>query len=197
MNLNGHILEYFDDEHIYLVDGIIVPSITHIMKARFGRKYDGINTDVLKQAAERGTAIHEAIQRLVEDGEETDIPEVRNFKFLARAYGFAVLRTEIPVILFHQGRPIAAGRFDLELTNGEKVGGADIKTTSTLDREYLALQLNLYRRANFQTYGIKWEFLKGIHLRGDTRKYVDIPINDQLTTEFIEQWLKEQKGTEQ
>lgn len=197
MNLNGHILEYFDDEHIYLVDGIIVPSITQIMKARFGGKYDGINTEVLKQAADRGTKVHEAIQKLIETGEEEEIAEVRNFKFLARAYGFGVIRTEIPVILFHQGRPIAAGRFDLELTNGGKTGGADIKTTSSLDREYLALQLNLYRRANFQTYGIKWEFLKGIHLRGDTRKYVDIPINDQLTTEYIEQWLKEQKGTEQ
>ena len=35
-------LEYFDDEHLYLVDGLIVPSITQILKIKFGGKYEGI-----------------------------------------------------------------------------------------------------------------------------------------------------------
>lgn len=189
--LNGHILEYFDDEHIYLVDGIIVTSITGMMKLRFGNKYNGISEEVLSRAAERGTRIHEAVQRYADTGEMDDIPEVRGYRFLERQHGFCATRTEQPVILSHKGIPIAAGRFDLELAEACRIGGADIKTTSTLDREYLALQLNLYRIANRQTYDTEWEFLRGIHLRGDTRKYVDIPINEELTNQFIEEFLKE------
>ena len=43
----GHILEYIDSTHTYLVDGVIVPSITQIMKLKFGNKYDGVDKDVL------------------------------------------------------------------------------------------------------------------------------------------------------
>ena len=32
----GHTLEYIDDSHTYLVDGVIVPSITQILKLKFG-----------------------------------------------------------------------------------------------------------------------------------------------------------------
>ena len=32
----GHTLEYFDDTHEYLVDGLLVPSITQILKYKFG-----------------------------------------------------------------------------------------------------------------------------------------------------------------
>ncbi len=196
ITLDNHILEYYEDEHLYLVDGIIVPSITEMMRLRFGGKYTGIREDVLAQAARRGTEVHEAVQKLIETGKITDIPEVRGYKFLAKHYGFTATRTEEPVILFHGDIPIAAGRYDLEISEACRLGGADIKTTSTLDKEYLSLQLNLYRIANRQTYNTEWEFLKGIHLRGDTRKYVDIPINEELTNQFIEEFLKERKDYE-
>ena len=59
--IKGHVLEYFDDTHTYLVDGIIVPSITQILKIKFKNKYSVVNQKVLNRASERGTEIHEAI----------------------------------------------------------------------------------------------------------------------------------------
>jgi len=188
--LNGHTLEYFEDEHLYLVDGVIVPSITQLMKKRFGDKYLGISEEVLKRAAQRGTEVHEAIERYVVTGEETDLPEMRGFLFLQRIYDFEVINTERPVILFYKDSPIAAGRYDLMLEMDGKQGGADIKRTATLDKEYLSLQLNLYRIAIRQTYGIEWEFLRGIHLREEIRKFVKIPINEELTMDFIKEAIK-------
>lgn len=200
-NINGHVLEYFDDEHVYLVDGVIVPSITQILKYKFGGKYNGVSKSVLQKASEKGTMVHEAIEKYCKYGYESDLPELRNFKFLQRAYKFDVIENEVPVILSFDGKPVSAGRLDLVIEkigedgvlHGER-GIADIKRTSTLDKEYLAYQLNLYRIAYQQCYGIKIDFLKGIHLREEKRKYVDIPINEEMAIELVKEYIENNKS---
>ncbi len=188
--IQGHTLEYFDEEHLYLVDGIIVPSITQILKFKYGRKYAGIDKAVLRRASEAGTAVHEAIERYCKTGEIADIPELRNFRFLQDKYDFNVVENETPVILFLNDAPISAGRLDMVLDMNGQYGGADIKRTASLDKEYLAYQLNLYRIAYRQSYGIEWEFLKGIHLRGDIRKFVDIPISEDMAWKLVHQFME-------
>lgn len=180
-------VEYYDDEHMYLVNGVIVPSITQLLKKRFGGKYDGVNSAVLNKAAEEGTKVHKAIELYCKNGEESDIEELRNFKFLRKKYGFEVLDNEVPIILFDEGEPIAAGRLDMVLKMGDDIGLADIKRTSVLDKEYVGLQLNLYRLAYQQCYGTEITILKAIHLREDKRKFVDIPINEPYTLDFIKE----------
>ena len=56
--IKGHTLEYIDEIHQYLVDGVCVPSITQILKVKFGNKYVGISKEVLDNAAKKGTAVH-------------------------------------------------------------------------------------------------------------------------------------------
>lgn len=180
-------VEYYDDEHMYLVNGVIVPSITQLLKKRFGGKYDSVNSAVLNKAAEEGTKVHKAIELYCKDGEESDIEELRNFKFLRKKYGFEVLDNEVPIVLFDEGEPIAAGRLDMVLKMGDDIGLADIKRTSVLDKEYVGLQLNLYRLAYQQCYDTEITILKAIHLREDKRKFVDIPINEPYTLNFIKE----------
>lgn len=189
--IKGHTLEYFDDGHVYLVDGVVVPSITQLLKVKFGRKYDGVNQSTLNRAKDAGTQVHEAIERYCKTGEETDIPEVRNFKFLQRQYRFQVLKNEVPVILFLRDEPISAGRLDMVIDIGGHIGGADIKRTSSLDKDYLFYQLNLYRIAYRQSYGVEWELLRGIHLRENVRKFVQIPVNEDLAWQLVHQYLEE------
>lgn len=194
--IRGHLLEYTDKTHTYLVDGEHLPSITQIMKLKFGNMYDGVSKATLEKAREHGSAVHEAVENWCKNGAESEFPEVRNFKFLMKKYQFQVEYNEVPVVLFADDVPIAAGRLDLvvsEIVNGETVTGlADIKCTSTLNKEYLAYQLNLYRLAFQQDYGEKISFLKGVHLKGDkTRKYVDIPINEELAWDLIGEFINE------
>lgn len=189
-SIGGHDLEYLDSEHIYLVDGVCVPSITQILKIKFGKKYDGISARTLQNASDLGTKVHEAIERYCKTGEETDIKELRNFKFLQKQYNFTVLENEIPVILFNDDEPVGAGRLDMVIQIDDNIGLADIKRTSALDKNYLAYQLNLYRIAYRQTYGIEIDFLRGIHLREDVRKFVNIPINEQMTWQLIDEYLR-------
>ena len=182
-------VEYIDEGHIYLVDGKIVPSITQMLSVKFGGKYDGIKRAVLESAAQKGTEVHEAIQKLCETGiYPTDLKEVRNFLFLKEQYNFEVLANEVPVILFERDEPVAAGRLDMVLRMNGMIGGADIKRTCGLDKDYLAYQLNLYRVAYRQSYGVEWEFLRCLHLREDVRKFVPIPICEWLVDEIIELW---------
>ena len=185
MELRGHELEYIDESHTYLVDGVIVPSVTQLLGKKFGHKYDGINPDVLKRAAEKGTAVHNAIEEWCKHGTESDLPELYNFRFLQRQYNFEVLANEVPVILFEDESPIVCGRLDLVLKMGDETGLADIKRTSALDKEYLGYQLNIYRLAYQQTYGEDITFLRGVHLREDVRKFVNIPIKEQLIWEWL------------
>ena len=190
-NIKGHDVEFIDDTHTYLVDGVIVPSITQILKVRFNKKYDGIPKETLQRASEKGTQMHEVIEKWCKNGEESDLVELRNFKFLKRQYNFSVLKNEVPVILWHEGDIIGAGRLDMVIEMNGQVGLADLKRTSVLDKEYLGYQLNLYRFAYQQSYGEEIEFLRGIHLREDVRKFVQIPINRELTIKLIEEWREQ------
>ena len=193
-NIGGHTLEFIEEDHLYLCDGIILPSITQALKVKFGGKYAGIDKETLQRAADKGTAVHEAIEAYCKDGTESDLPEVRNFRFLKKTYKFSVLENEVPVILSKDGKPILAGRLDLviemEKDTGKQIGLADIKRTSTLDKEYLAYQLNLYRIAYQQTYGTEIQFLRGIHLREDVRKYVMIPVKESAAWELVNEFME-------
>ena len=188
VELRGHVLEYIDETHTYLVDGVIVPSISSLCKRRLGDRYPNVPRTVLKKAADRGTAIHEAIENYCKTGqifgEYAD--EVLNFRTVERTYGVAVKANEVPVILF-DGNPIAAGRLDLVIERGGKKGIADIKTTATLDKDYLAVQLNLYAKAYEQCYGEHIETLAGVHVRKDKGNLCYIPIN----MDYVEELMKE------
>lgn len=191
VEIKGGVLEYIDETHTYLYDGVVLPSITQLLKVKFGNKYNGIPKETLERASVQGTAVHQAIEDYEQNGIESELPELRNYKFLKRAYNFDCIANEVPVVLFQDGEAVACGRLDLVLTEGEQIGLGDIKRTSTLDKTYLAYQLNLYRIAYQQCYGTEISFLRGLHLREDTRKYVTLPINENLAHEILNQYYKE------
>ena len=186
VEIRGGVLEYIDETHTYLYDGVMLPSITQLLKVKFGNKYNGIPKATLERASVQGTAVHQAIEDYEQQGAESDLPELRNYKFLKKAYNFECIDNEVPVVLFKDGEAVACGRLDLVLQEGEQIGLGDIKRTSALDKNYLAYQLNLYRIAYQQCYGTEISILRGLHLREDTRKYVSLPINESLVNEILE-----------
>ena len=189
MRLNKHEFEFIPEGHIYKIDGEPVPSITQLLANKFPDKYKGISQDMLMRAADKGTAVHKAIQDYCEQGIESDLPELHNFKFLKKRYGFNVLHNERPVFLKVNGIIVAAGTYDMEIEIGGLIGGCDIKRTAKLDFEYLTYQLNLYRIANKQTYGKEWSFLRALHLRDDVRKFIEIPIREDILKEIGDMYL--------
>lgn len=188
--INDDILEFDEDGHIYLVNGVVVPSVSQLLNFKFKNKYDGISEKVLKRAADKGTELHEAIEMYCRFGLEKDLVELRNFKFLQKQYNFEVVENEVPVIIYYRKKPVAAGRLDLVLKEGKDLILADIKRTSVLDKEYLGYQLNLYKIGYEQSYHKSIKCLKGVHLRENIRRYINIPINKKIVVEYLKMALK-------
>lgn len=181
-------IEFDEPTHTYFVDGLVVPSVTQVLRAKFNKKYNNIPPAVLNKAASRGTKIHKAIEDFVKLGIDDGSEELANFNFLAKHYGYTPEASEIPVAIEVDGEVVCAGRLDLILRMPTTLAVADIKTTSTLDKEYLGYQLNLYRIGVQQMYGEDIGELYGIHLRGDKRKFVKIPVNEDMAYSILDEY---------
>ena len=144
-----------------------------------------------------GTKIHEELQNLIELRKEDDgIPlysdyqEVENyFKFVEPIYSIEPVMTEKIVVLYNdQGEPCAAGRFDLLCKVKGELTLADFKTTSTIHRQLVTGQLNLYLKAAEQSGYLSPQDnvkLGVIHLSGATSRYVPIAkLGDNFIKKF-------------
>ena len=191
----GGLLEYIDESHTYVYNGVILPSITQILKIKFGNKYDGVSENVLKRASDKGTAVHKAIEDYEKRSlDDLNCKELRNYKFLKRMFNFECIDNEVPIVLFLNNKPICAGRIDLILKEKNEYGIGDIKRTSVFDKEYVAYQTNLYRIGYQQCYGTEIRFLRGVHLRDDVRKYIPLTINEEISLQLVKDYLKEMKN---
>lgn len=192
-SIKGGTLEYFDDTHTYLYDGLILPSVTQILGVKYRNDYASVPPAVLDNASKRGTAVHKAIENFNVSGYDDGSEAVRNFKFLQKQYGFEVLDSELPIVIFKDDMPIACGRLDMTMLMDGETGIADIKTVSSLNKEKIAYQLNLYRIGLMQSYGVDAKFLKIIHIRNGIRKVIDSPVNEGMAWELIENFLNEKR----
>lgn len=192
-SIKGGTLEYFDDTHTYLYDGLILPSVTQILGVKYRNDYANVPPAVLSNAAQRGTEVHKAIENFNVSGYDDGSKAVRNFKFLQKQYGFEVLDSELPIVIFKDDFPIACGRLDMTILMDGETGIADIKTVSTLNKEKIAYQLNLYRIGLMQSYGVDAKFLKILHLRDGIRKFIDSPINEGMTWKLVNEYLESER----
>lgn len=163
-------IEFIKETHQYVVDGVLVPSATTILRATvFADKYKDIPQYILDNAADFGNAIHEA----VETGDGWHLDEQQ----------YKVYQEYINLVKTANIRPVAheqmiaynyayAGTYDMEAMIDGKLCLVDIKTTYKLDIEYLSWQLTMYAMAS----GKKYEKLYAIWLpkRGGA-KLVEIP----------------------
>ena len=196
--IKGHTLEYNDEHHLYVVDGLEVPSVTQLLHRRFPKKYAGIPRVLLDNAARKGTMLHSAIEveeRLLR-GESADVDvlgvalakmyeEIRNYRFLKKAYQFQVLQNEVPVLVPYNGDIVAAGRLDIFGSYRDRGMLADIKRTSVLDKDYLSYQLTLYKMGWEHCYGSQIDYLFCIWLREDKRQFKAIPECRNLALELL------------
>lgn len=196
-HIANHLLGFQEETHTYYVDGVKVPSVTQMLKVRFGHKYDGVPADELKKAAVQGIELHRAVENYCTTGQESDLIEVKNFKRLQHDQDFRVIGNEIPVILFHTGQPIAAGRLDMLIEWKGLIGIADIKRTPQLDVDYLTYQLNLYRLAYWQSYETYISILRGIQLHEDIAKLERIQVDEHLAWSLVHEYRRFMKNGEE
>lgn len=147
-------IEFIEEEHVYLIDGVLVPSVSEILRFIFPNKYAGINKEILEKKAEYGSKIHEAIECIEQCKTlpEMDITQefsINQYKRLKEKHKIEVVDQE-QIINF---KDRYCGRFDMIARIDGIYSLCDIKTTATLDKEYLSWQLSFYELAYISMYG--------------------------------------------
>lgn len=182
--INNHILEFDEESHLYVVDGVIVPSVTQVLDKKY-RDYQNIDTDILQGAADYGTALHSAIEKYEKDGEESDIKEFKNYLFLKNIYGMQNLKNEIFVLYEEDGDVLFAGRLDQVMQQDGKKYINDFKCVCTPNKEKIGYQLNMYKMAYEQSYNEQIDGLSYMQLKKDKRKWQQMPVNEEMTKKEI------------
>ena len=134
----------FDETlHKYTVDGKEVISVTHLLqKHKITPSYDAVDKELLRVASERGTLIHEEVEKWIESGEcgFTEESETICDYLFARADENSEIMSEQMV-----ANDIVAGRFDVLYTHAKKLVLTDIKTGNTKHLFGWSWQLSLYK----------------------------------------------------
>jgi ATP-dependent exoDNAse (exonuclease V) beta subunit len=135
---------FFADEHVYLLDGVELPSVTHICRF-LAYKAEYADRSARDSAAARGTAIHDAIATMLLGGQATVnaelMPYIRAYQAWASDYRIRPLYVER--MLYAQQTHRCAGTIDLICETGGKRVLVDYKT-GQINKLALAAQLDGY-----------------------------------------------------
>ena len=158
-------IEFIEETHTYLYEGIIIPSVSEILHFIFPDKYKNVDKEILYKKAIYGSKIHEAIECLEQN---KTLPKLDNIQeFSINQYKRLKDKFNIKVQVQEQTinyKDVYAGRFDMIATINDNLSLCDIKTTAQLDKEYLSWQLSFYELAFMNMYGTKFEKLYAIWL---------------------------------
>lgn len=150
-------VEFIEQTHQYLIEGVLVPSVSEILRFIFPDKYKDVPHRVLKEKALFGTHIHEAIEAY-EKGKEpclTDMERVTFSQYLRFKEEYQIKPIEMEMIIHY--KDLYAGRLDMTAYVKGLKTLIDVKTTCKLDYESLAWQLGMYKLAYGKARGIPIE----------------------------------------
>lgn len=145
-------VEFIEQTHQYLVGGVLVPSVSEILRFIFPDKYKGVPQRVLEEKALFGTHIHEAIEAY-EKGKEprlTDFERVTFNQYLKLKEEYQIKPITMEEIVHYEDR--FAGRLDMTAYVLDEESLIDTKTTAKLDIESLEWQLGMYQLAKGKKY---------------------------------------------
>ena len=140
-------IEYLEDDHIYLVDGVITPSVTQIINKIFPNTYHNVPESSLRKASEFGTSVHKMIENYVLCNEQKLTPLLSelldSFIDIVGDYQIEIIDTEQIVNYGYE----YAGRYDILARVRGKLAIIDIKATSQILYDHLEWQLGMYKTA--------------------------------------------------
>ena len=151
-------LEFLEEEHVYLIDGIEVPSVTQILQTIFPLKYEHVPKNILKNKAEYGTQVHKFIEDIEKKKPKNSlayikrkykpsiyqIESLKQYLKLKELYNIEVLESEKKVAYKNK----YAGTLDIKARVNGKLAIIDIKTTEELDQLWVSWQNSFYEMAD-------------------------------------------------
>lgn len=141
-------IEFVEETHTYLNDGVIVPSVSELIKFKYPEMYKGVPDKILKTKASYGTKTHKTIEQFVNN--EITLEElnkkridpnikiaVEQFENLRKKWAFQI--KDMEQIVAYKDK--YAGTYDILTIDNYLI---DLKTTSEIHEDWLSWQLGLY-----------------------------------------------------
>lgn len=170
-------LTFEETSHTYRLDGLIIPSVTTLMKPLSEAYYGGIDAKVLNRAADRGTSVHSAIDLYCRFGIIDIEPELEGyfeaFKAWFKDYDVKPYATETRT---YNKSLLYAGTVDMSCSERGVDTLADFKTTAGFSAMLCGVQLEAYDRAQ-ESHGVKYQNRAIIQLKNDGTycRHTDFP----------------------
>lgn len=165
-------IEFDKETHTYKVNGKALPSVTTITGILSSIEYKDIDQEILKRAAEKGSAVHKAIEDFTLWGDyELDIqyePYMEQFKKALEKEKFETIKAEF---MLTDGE--ICGTLDNMSKLGEDIIIIDYKTTSTIHKKLLEAQFGGYARL-CALNGIAVNKWYGLFLNKKSYKFIEI-----------------------
>ena len=158
-------IKFDENLHKYTVDGKEVISVTQLLqKHKITPSYDAVDKELLRVASERGTLIHEEVEKWIESGESgfTEESEKICDYLFERADENSQIMSEQMV-----ANDVVAGRFDVLFTHAKKLVLTDIKTGNTKHLFGWSWQLSMYKYLYKKMYGKEIDSLEILWANGD------------------------------
>lgn len=138
-------LIFYDDKHIYEVDGVKVPSVSEIIRFISRESYSDIAQYRLDNAAERGTKVHKLCEQMIKYGEceagYDVVGYIQAFVLFCKEHSFELQYSEKALACEEY-----AGTVDLIGTVDGAQSVIDLKTVCAVVKPLVKAQLNGYKR---------------------------------------------------
>ena len=158
-------IKFDENLHKYTVDGKEVISVTQLLqKHKITPSYDAVDKELLRVASERGTLIHEEVEKWIESGEcgfTEEAERICDYLNSTADRDSQIISEQIVA------NDIVAGRFDVLYTHAKKLVLTDIKTGNTKHLYGWTWQLSLYKYLYEKMYGKEIDSLEILWANGD------------------------------
>lgn len=162
-------LSFDPKTHTYTLNGMVIPSVTQLMKPLSNAKYGAIDESTLRAKAEKGTAVHEAIEFHIAYGAIDCPSDLMGYfnAYLAWRDDYLPRIVMSEQAVYHPAM-LYAGTMDLLAVIGDRNVLIDVKTTSQINDMLTSVQLEAYERAAME-HGIEVDEKAVLQLMPDGR----------------------------
>lgn len=160
-------LDFDERQHVYSIGGIVVPSVTQIMRPMSSQAYFSVDKDVLARAASRGTDIHLAAELYAMMGCKEAAPEIEPY-FNSWLAWYEDVKPEFLALEYRFYHPVMwyAGTVDAIAKIGGHVLLIDYKSTAVLNLGAVTVQASAYEKG-LREQGVEVEQRYVLHIRPD------------------------------
>lgn len=151
-------LEFDEETHTYIKNGIILKSVTQILQELFPLKYDNVPKEILQNKASYGTELHKFIEIIEKKKPKKPLAYIKRY-YKPNIYqeeslkDYLKIKDKYNIEITDSEKRISyeynyAGTLDLKGYVNGKSAIIDIKTTYELDELYVSWQNSLYELAD-------------------------------------------------